>query len=278
MNVDDTYFTASRMLRRATVIFLEWLNHERGGLVVNGSRLSMRFTWIDDSSSAEQVPNATAFVLREQAADFAFGPYTSDLTQWATQQSALDGKLLLATTAATPSVYQHNNLTFGTLPPTTEYMRASIGAVAAAATECDASSSCIDQCRRSFERTGASSCVGAIRVGMIQEDALFTGSVCSSAESQAIALGLDVARDASGVALIVTVPSSSNATEYDRSVEAALQVLYDANVRSSPVAHRARTSASAPPPAAHARARLCTPPPPAAATHRRHPPPPRGPD
>ena len=191
MGVDDTYFTASRMVRRATVIFLEWLNHERGGLTVNGSRYSMRFTWVNDSSSAELVPNATAFVLREQSADFAFGPYSSGLTTWATQQSALDGKLMLASTAATPSVYEHNNLTFGTLPPTTEYMRSSMAAVAAAAAQCDAGEStadCANECARSFDTTGASTCLGAIRVGLIQEDTLFTRSVCSSAEAQATAL------------------------------------------------------------------------------------------
>ena len=47
---------------------------------------------------------------------------------------------------------------------------------------------------------------------------------------QAIALGLDVARDSAGAALIVTVESGSNATE----TQAALSQLASANVRAAP--------------------------------------------
>ena len=47
---------------------------------------------------------------------------------------------------------------------------------------------------------------------------------------QAIALGLDVARDSAGAALIVTVESGSNETE----TQAALSQLAAANVRAAP--------------------------------------------
>ena len=83
----DAFFASSTMLRQATIIFLNWLNHERAhrrdsnpkhvfccghayrvrlsfrcrqfGLQINGHRYEMQFVWVDDSSSAEQVTHAT---------------------------------------------------------------------------------------------------------------------------------------------------------------------------------------------------------------------------
>ena len=105
--------------------------------------------------------------------------------------------------AAAASVYS-NNLTFGTLPSTAVYMRASVASLLKGATTCDLVPECRDECVRRH-LAGDGTCAGSLRVGLIQEDDLFPKAMCATAKSELSALGVSAMTDANGDPFLVTL-------------------------------------------------------------------------
>ena len=120
----DKYFSFGQMIDRSLRLFIDYVNKEKGGILVGSKRYGVRLVIVEDGSSAEQVTNATANALRPPAgpADFAWGPYSSGLNGYAVRQSYADGKLQINSGSSKSSVYALNNLTFGALPSSTTYL------------------------------------------------------------------------------------------------------------------------------------------------------------
>ena len=120
----DKYYGLGLMIDRSLRLFVEYVNKEKGGIRVGSRRLGVRLVVVEDASSSTQVTNATANALRSPAgpADFAWGPYSSGLNQYAVRQSYADGKLTVNSGSSKSSVYALNNLTFGVLPSSTTYL------------------------------------------------------------------------------------------------------------------------------------------------------------
>ena len=232
LSVTDAFYSTSTMVRRATVLFLNHVNHERRGLLVGNKRYSMRVVRVGDGSSVEQVTNATAHAVRDHDADFVLAPYSSGLTRFASMQAEADGKVMLAATASAPSIYT-SNLTFGTLPSSVHYMRETLEAVLSAARGCDAQSSCVAECRRPWiaaATPGESSCVGSIKVGFLQHSDVFPRAVCSTAAEELGRLGIGFAADATGGPMILTVVPEAGGSFNATIVEETVQQLKHANV------------------------------------------------
>ena len=140
VSLDPTnkFFNYGKVIQRSLILFLDMLNYERGGLRVGGKRYGMRFTWVGDGGSSAQVTNSTAHASRLVGADFLFAGYASGYTRNVVKQSFVEGKLLMAGCASSPSVYTQNNLSFGTLPKATVFAVNSLSAVLAAAQALDA--------------------------------------------------------------------------------------------------------------------------------------------
>ena len=96
LSLGSQWYSYSVMIRQSLNVFLDWLNGKRGGVRIGGQRFAMRFVWVDDSSSSDQVGPATAHATRKTGADFAFGGYSSGLTTHAARQSFADGYLVRA--------------------------------------------------------------------------------------------------------------------------------------------------------------------------------------
>jgi hypothetical protein len=185
---------------RAIQLFLDWLNDERGGLTVGGQRYGMRFVWVGDASSKQQVTRAVAHAIRGWNADFAFAGYSSGLTKYAAQQSFTEDKIMITPAAATVSVHSQNDLTFGFAAPTSVYTGSPIQKLAATANAIDAGLySSPSRCPRP--------CMEVLKVGFIQADAVFTIGTCVHTVQQVIDAGLQMAPGANGEDhLITTVP------------------------------------------------------------------------
>jgi ABC-type branched-subunit amino acid transport system substrate-binding protein len=111
------------------------VNNEKGGIMVGSKRYGVRLVFVEDASNKEQVTNATANALRSAfgEADFAWGPYSSGMNQYAVRQSYADGTLQVNSGSSQSSVYAHNNLTFGVLPSSTTYLNPVFGMLKQAA-------------------------------------------------------------------------------------------------------------------------------------------------
>jgi len=190
LSQDDAYFSYSTMMRRSVQLFADMLNNERGGVRIHGNSYGMRFQWVDDQSSKQQVTNATAHAVRGTNADFAFAGYSSGLTYYSTQQSAADGRVMMSSAASTTAVFLQNNLTFGIDSPAHSFTSSSIAALAAAA------------------RAGGTQ-ASSLVVGLIQADAVFTRATCEGVEDQASREGMTMARrepTPASAPLVTTIP------------------------------------------------------------------------
>ena len=107
----------ARIMRYTAELFLDWLNLEKGGLMVGGERYSMRFVWTDDKQQASDAALAIMHSIRREGAHFGWGGYGSTMSRLQAEQAALDGVLFMASIAAAPGVFEDRPLTFGALPP-----------------------------------------------------------------------------------------------------------------------------------------------------------------
>ena len=221
----DKFFFYSRMIKRSLEMWADWVNKVRGGITVSGKHYGVTFTWVGDSSSKAMVADAVSEATK--TAQFAFAGYSSGLTAVATQQAFGQGLLLMASTAASSSVYSANNRTFGTLPPASHYHDTTIATIAEAAAsrdaapakevgvQADGSEACI---------RGGGGCLASVVVGFIQANALFTKATCAAAPGQAVARGLAVA--GGNEPLVLTLARNPTPSE----TQEVLRVLRDRGV------------------------------------------------
>ena len=230
LRASERWYAIATELRQALQLFADLVNKERGGLTVRGRRLALRLRWVGDGSSLEQVSNATAHASRgEDGSQFLLGPYSSSLTRYAIQQADTDGKIMVSSAAATTSVISQSNLSFGTLPPASQYMRAIAGAVAAAAEACDRledededeevspAHPCSAGQREVRCAAGGGSCRASLRAGFVHERTTFTRAMCAAGPAELEALGVAAATDErTGGALSTSVGTLDGAVQLDQ--------------------------------------------------------------
>jgi len=112
----SSYSAEAQELRRASILFAEWLNREKGGLTVGTRRLGMQLAWVDDRDEQTQVSNATARALRMNNVHFGVAGHSSSLTAYAALQAQADKKVMVAADAARTKIYEDNSYIFGFLP------------------------------------------------------------------------------------------------------------------------------------------------------------------
>ena len=242
----NALYSYSREIRRSVEVFVDMIN-DRGGLRVGRRRYAVHYQVVNDNSLFTQVTNATLHASREQlGANFLLSPFGSSMTRYAAMQADADGKIMMANSAATPSVVALSNLTFGTLPPSHKNIRAATRAVVAAAELCDeaagsaaeiaayhaANPHCASEQRAARCPAGDGSCVQSLLAGFLFEDATFTSVMCGASPGILDTFGVSYATDASGMPLMASVPSrgTASAAEYVQTLVTALETLRAAGV------------------------------------------------
>mmetsp|Transcript_28041 Transcript_28041/g.94170 ORF Transcript_28041/g.94170 Transcript_28041/m.94170 type:complete len:1051 (+) Transcript_28041:106-3258(+) len=244
---DDQFSSISMQVRRNCDLFARMLVG-RGGLRINATQVAgVKCVFLGDGSSQLQVTNATSRLLHSEAggfasADFLLGPYGSGLTSYASKQAVADGTVMVAPAASDHAVYSSaaalaqedglQPLVFGLLSGSENWARRGFEAVLKAAEDCDTgceqgkSCSCRDECG---ERARARTCLTSLRVGYVQEENAFRGTVCSSAQrewgdAKARILTAPAAAAGTGVVANATVPKwgSVDGEEYRREMRRAL--------------------------------------------------------
>ena len=82
---DIFQFYGNQMLN-AWIMFVEWVNEERGGVTINGTKYSISLSFMDDFSSRDYVATGFNHLLNEnnsllEGLDFMLAPYSSSLTR-----------------------------------------------------------------------------------------------------------------------------------------------------------------------------------------------------
>ena len=97
----------------------DFLNRERCGVHVRGQNYSVALRTIGDGFSSAVVREIAEEIVN--ASDFILGPYTSTLTSVLAPVAQHAGKLLVASGAATTSIFSGRDHVFGLLPPSGTY-------------------------------------------------------------------------------------------------------------------------------------------------------------
>eukprot|EP00928_Gymnodinium_smaydae_P029818 TRINITY_DN22351_c0_g5_i1.p1 TRINITY_DN22351_c0_g5~~TRINITY_DN22351_c0_g5_i1.p1 ORF type:complete len:916 (+),score=72.64 TRINITY_DN22351_c0_g5_i1:38-2749(+) len=116
----------ARQLRRATLLFLNYVNDIRQGVLIDGKRYYVEATFVGDHASLYSVATATATAARlhnlgiddSLKGIFVLSPYSSDLTRIASRQSEEDNLIMLSASASSSDIYENNAMVFGFLPST----------------------------------------------------------------------------------------------------------------------------------------------------------------
>ena len=226
LNPSDPYYSYSKVFRQSLEVFARWLHEERGGVRLGDARYGIRFHWVGDGSSQEQVTNATAHALRTSGAHFAISGYSSGLTLYAAKQSYAEGILMVSGGAASTAVFTQNNLTYGFYPPAGSYTTNSMLAIEYAARAVDTRAQA-GATRDSDSRCGGGdvSCLASLRVAFVQADTVFTRAQCLSAPQNALDAGLTLlgtsdAADAA-MATVAREPDEDELDEALRTFQAA---------------------------------------------------------
>ena len=178
--------------------------NERGGVWVGNRRHALRLLWVDAGTSIE---NATT--LAACRADFVFSIFSDADTTEVSRVAGGMGKITVAGGASVSSPYANDALLFGFLSPSAQYVVSALDAVVAAAAHIDGEANCTDGMRvvvteRSCGGNGTS-CRDSLRVGALYWSADALGvSMCVSGVDAAQARGIEVARNASGDALLLS--------------------------------------------------------------------------
>lgn len=203
----DNFYSYSVMIQRTLTVWADYINLERGGLLVGDQRYGVRFVWVDDRSSSAMAPNASANALRISGADFAWAGYGSGPSRQVAKQAFADDKLFFAGCASSPTVYAQNNQSFGTLPPVGKFLPNPLSAIKHAADAIDAAST-PSRCGRGNNSDG---CTASIKVGFIQAAATFTRGMCNTAEDSTLSLGMQVS--SVGVLEVAKAPTIDSVKE-----------------------------------------------------------------
>jgi ABC-type branched-subunit amino acid transport system substrate-binding protein len=187
--------------RFAMMMFVDWLNNERGGLKVGAKLYGMRIVLVDSAGDRAQNMNATAHASRLWNADFLISQFGSAFATYTAKQSYAEGKLLMTWGASSTAVHTQNNLTFGSLTAAPSWMWSTLTAIAVAASEVDTGA------RPSTARCAAPSCRSSLKVAfVVMSNSGFGMSMCKGAERKARELQFSIVEDTDGTALMTMVP------------------------------------------------------------------------
>lgn len=111
----DEHGFGGNQMRNSWDMFINWVNREKNGVVINGTRYYFSVEYIEDYSQEEYVTEAYQKMIDKN--DFYFAPYSSKLTSSAVLVTDPRQQLLISSYSVETSIYAGRNTTFGMLTP-----------------------------------------------------------------------------------------------------------------------------------------------------------------
>jgi branched-chain amino acid transport system substrate-binding protein len=107
----DKYATLGGMLWGSWELLTEWINIEKGGIVVGAEKWGVQIIEIEDYSNSTMASYAATQLVGSTSTfnvDFMFGPYSSGLTGPVLDITEADSMLMLASGSNQPTVWDGN--------------------------------------------------------------------------------------------------------------------------------------------------------------------------
>ncbi len=166
--VSDTgkYAREGQDTRQGYDLWLDWVNHEYGGIDVGGERYEVEIVYYDDEGDPDTAASLVEKLVTEDEVDYLLGPYSSGLTMSTSAIAEKYNVIMVEGNGASESIFERGfkNI-FAVLTPAGNYTQSALKALA-------------DQ--------------GATSVVIAYEDTAFPTSVAAGAEKWANEYGLEI--------------------------------------------------------------------------------------
>ena len=166
--VSDTgkYAREGQDTRQGYDLWLDWVNHEYGGIAVGDDRYEVEIVYYDDEGDPDTAASLVEKLVTEDEVDFLLGPYSSGLTMSTSAIAEKYNVIMVEGNGASESIFERGfkNI-FAVLTPAGNYTQSALKALA-------------DQ--------------GATSVVIAYEDTAFPTSVAAGAEKWANEYGLEI--------------------------------------------------------------------------------------
>ncbi len=108
-------------------LWLDWVNNEHGGIYMDGVCHRAELVYYDDESDADTVSLLTERLIFEDDVDVILGPYSSSLTQVASQITEREDIIMVEGNGASDSLFERGFINlFAVLTPASYYTRSGI--------------------------------------------------------------------------------------------------------------------------------------------------------
>jgi branched-chain amino acid transport system substrate-binding protein len=166
--VSDTgkYAREGQDTRQGYDLWLDWVNHEYGGIDVGGERYEVEIVYYDDEGDPDTAASLVEKLVTEDEVDYLLGPYSSGLTMSTSAIAEKYNVIMVEGNGASETIFERGfkNI-FAVLTPAGNYTQSALKALA-------------DQ--------------GATSVVIAYEDTAFPTSVAAGAEKWANEYGLEI--------------------------------------------------------------------------------------
>jgi hypothetical protein len=118
---EDLFYSQSYQMYNGWKMFIDWVNYERRGVLINETIYFFELISIEDHSSSPEVIDITNYLIDHYHVDFMFGPYSTPLTASSARITEAQNISLFSSGAPLPSVFQETNYVYGLLPAAVSY-------------------------------------------------------------------------------------------------------------------------------------------------------------
>ena len=119
-------------VRRGYELWVDWLNEEEGGILVDGERYLVDLILYDDESDPALSASLTERLIVEDEVDFLLGPYGSNATLTASAVADEHGVIMISSNGAAEAIFDRGfDGLFGVLTVAGQYTHSGLDALAA---------------------------------------------------------------------------------------------------------------------------------------------------
>ena len=117
----DLFYLQGLQMLNGWKIFIEYINYEKKGIVINNITYFLELIYIEDYSSSKTVKEITSYLIHDYHVNYMFGPYSSPLTIASTSITEANNMTLISSGAPIPEVFENTNYAYGLLPAASTY-------------------------------------------------------------------------------------------------------------------------------------------------------------
>lgn len=124
----DIFYLESIQMLNGWKMFIEYINYEKKGIILNNITYFIEFIYIEDYSQSKTVQEITNYLINDYNVDFIFGPFSTPLTAVSASITDPNNVTLISSGAPLPGVFEQTKYAYGLLPAASTYSEGAFSA------------------------------------------------------------------------------------------------------------------------------------------------------